>query len=357
MKKKFATILCTVLCTAPLLAGCGAKQKENPVGAVYKESTESEFMPDKEEKPDVDETGAESETTGENQETKADDSPFAFEIDDSVIYDAEGVTVTMDELHLENDALRMTFTMDNHNPDNKKASFVGAMNINGFEYPLYTCDIQSVSADESDTQTLSIPVDSILEFQEMIDAESMSVEYLAIHYSIQIGSDSEWIAGDKIFENPTFEDDFTKIYGDKITEFNYDIYYSHDGEWISVPVLLQVYEKHTEKNNTLITLRRIGYLDLSEGETVGFDSSYIDVSLNDVSISNIQVCLFEQGSLVPEMYARHTSDAVYCIVYDTPENIRKALEIANDVPLEANLYIRDMIDYYGTGISVPISLE
>ena len=354
MKKQFVAFLCTVLCVFLLLAGCGAGKEEQQETLSFEGSKSVENEPEEpvEPEPEVEpeeeepeepaaepeEESEEEEVIEEDADSEAGDSLFAFEIDDPVIYDSEGVTVTMDgSWDPYKDLMELTFTMDNHNPDNKKVSFEASIYIDGFYFSRFT--ISGLAVDESKTQKAGGYLTEYFKLKEWIDADPVPIESLSINYLVQIGSDGKRVPGSIVFSNPEFTDAaFTQIYGDKIDEFDYD----RDLDGMS-DATCEVYVKHMENNYTLITMKVVSSVDL-EGS---FFFPGIDVYINDKWCSNY---LFVLRSNI-----FHNGDMI-CSIYDTPENIRKEMEIPNDVPLEG--YIKTSVnDTKGKAITIPVILE
>lgn len=351
MKKRFAVVLCAALCVSLLIAGCGAGKEEQQETLVFegakKVETEPEELvePKPEEEPEAQEPATEPGEESEEEEIIeeiADDvvnnSLFAFEMENPVIYDAEGVTVTMDEWNWnsETDFLVLVFTMENNNTDNKKVTFEATVNIDGFSFDYFR--ISGLAVGESQTKQVSGFLTHNFELKELINADSMLIESLSIHYLSQIGSDGEKIPGHIVFSNPEFTDAaFAQIYGGKIDEFDYD----RDRNGTS-DITYEVYVKHTENNYTLVTMKVANSVDL----TSGLYYPGIDVSINDKICNNT---LLRLGSEMSD------NGDMMCAVYDTPENIRNEMEISNDVPLEG--YIRTGMYRGKEEITIPAILE
>lgn len=329
MKRKTAAILCTALCTALLLTGCGAGKEEPQAAPSYEETAKTEPQqeepaePEKEQEPEVEEPEAQEEIIEDDAVPEDNDSPFAFEIEDPVIYDEEGVTVTLDEWNLDGDSLSLTCSMTNNNPDNKKVNFRADPIIDDFDPfgtgPYGTISFSNLAVGENDTNTATLDLRYHFQSEETIGIEPLPINSLSFSYQVQIGSDSEAVLGRTFFKNPEFtEDDFSKVYGDKIDEFECDGYKNG----YLVLFSFEVYLKHTENDYTLITLKRIDNTDCP------MSGDLESVNINDKQIKPIDTI---GGSFCID-------GGIKCYVFDTPENIRKEYEISNDVPLEGYIY-------------------
>lgn len=372
MKRKIATVLCTALSAVFLIAGCGG-EKEAPQVTPSNEETQATVTPsekpaepDPEEESEAEDIEIQEEVPDEDTSSEADNSPFLFEIENPVIYDAEGVTITMDEWKSEEDyedRMTWTFSVTNNNPDNKKVSFsVYSIYIDNFEVTSgeFSLDVSNLSVGETVTRGREWYVYDYFSFKEMIDTVSLPMESLSLYYTVQIGSDGEQVPGVAYFKNPELsKDDFVKVYGNKIDEV--DISTSHS---------LEVYKKHIEKNGyTLITLKLVGDYDENNRFVVGWLDG-CNIYINDKLTKSLKgaygygIYGFEGG-----LRNRYGDDSkIMCLVYDTPENIRKENEISNDVPLEGyiSLIVRKYAIYYsdvwefedsGEPINIPVALE
>lgn len=355
MKKQLAAVLCTVLCATLLLAGCGGGKEEQQETSTYEETDETETEqeepdepeaepeeeePEEEPEAEPEEEPEEEETIEEDVDSEASDSPFAFVIDNPVIYDSEGVTVTMDgNWSPDNDLMELEFTMDNNNPDNKKVSFNATISVDGFNFGSF--NINGLAVGESQTQSARGYLTDYFKLKEMIDADSLPLESLSIYYVAQIGSDGEKVPGNTVFSDPTFTDAaFAQIYGDKVGEFDY----SRDNDGIS-DATCEVYVKHTENNYTLIAMKVVTSEDV---ERTAYYPGIYSITINDKWCNNY---LYGYGS-----YICNNGD-MFVSIFDTPENIRKDMEIPNDVPLEAIIDTGFYDSASRENITIPVTLE
>ena len=336
MKRKIATALCTTLSVMFLLVGCGAGKEEQQMPS-SNEETEATITPS--EKPSEPESGEESEledleiqgeVPDEDANSEADVNPLLFEIENPVIYDAEGVTVTIDEWNLEGDSMKLTCSITNNNPDNKKVTFSASAVIDNYS-DAGNLSFKNIVVGENDIQVAKGSLYGYFKFKENIGTESLPIESLSLYYKVQVGSDGETVLGHTVFKNPEItEDNFQKVYGDRIGEFEID--QNHDG----IPdIPYEVYQKHIEKNNyTLITIKPAND---SDNNDLFMDYWNAGVFINDIGDRPVRTV---DGN---ETFFVRSETKMYCYLFDTPENIRKEFEISNDVPLEGNLVIYDML--------------
>ena len=316
MKKHFVTILCATLCTA-LLFGCGSKEEEQIEEAVVEiEEAVQPEEPIPEPEPVTEEP--DDEIAEEEPEPETDDNFPLFKIDNPIIYDAEGVTVTLDEYNIDenNEYLNLTLSIVNQNPDNKKVYFrTHAFVDGGFSS---TIESSELIAGESDTIAIHVLISEYFEFRELINAGSIPMESLTISYDIQIGSDSEYVYGQAEFTNSDFtEEDFKNVYGEKINEVELLIQNpAHDSDFATYKI--EIYLKHTEDDYTLITAKEINT----------FDPRPLNLYGIQVQINNNQRLHYSVYSSLGS-YAQNVP--IIRQVFDTPN--RAELEIPNDVAI------------------------
>lgn len=261
---------------------------------------------------------------------------------DNIIYNSDGVLVTLDDFDIETS--NAVISIQNDNPDNKKVYFsLRALTVNGIwhssskakRYINNSYDVNlPISAGEGKTRTVSCGglngYNPYYESNLYMLGEtytSLPVETICLFYQVQIGNNGERVDGHTVLKTRDYNDgDLEAAYGEKIYEFKAG----------NVP--FEVYQKKDISGGSTVVIRNVGDMQLDfEGVTDIKDSNdtytrtYWVVN-NMPTKYNMEEYEYSQTPMMPD-------GGIRIFQIESPEFIRKELEIPDNKPLEVSIQL------------------
>ena len=372
MKKGLVKLLGIVLC-AGLLTGCGKEQEVVQRNVATEESKQTEGDKQTEKEPEtktiedeqVQSVKEEQSTEGNDdseQESNQSEPDTVFHIDDTVIFDEEGVTVTLKDFSY--DKMESSYYLDseddfdtyyykvnvvNNNPDNRKVSFrICDVSLNGFSARISPYTFNEILVGDSEEYDGKKITDNTYRIALGVFRERLNrfpIETVGIYYYIQIGSDSEWKHGQTFIKTSNYKDsNWEKLYGDKI--------YEED--------MTAESSDYQDKMGNISVYLRDGIDDIyRDGIAVKcitvLNSGDLELKFTDISIViNGEVdrehCNANWIGNTPMLKGEYI---VFLI--DTPKNIRRNMELSNDELLDVSLQFT-LIDENGTTYDYEVNI-
>ncbi len=296
----------------------------------------------------------------EDQEESQNEMEEFFETENFTIYDQDGVTITLENVaidewlaHYEDRGYVSSddspvISIMNNNPDNKKLRFeVSAITFNGIEGDLYYGDLRFDYIEAGGNSSKEIWLADGLfsdDYQEAVkrlnqDFKSYPVETIGFYYKIQVGSDSELVSGCTILKTSKYQEgNLEKAYGEKICELEVE----------AEKTTCEVYYKQDADGFTVV-LRNMGAEDGVNNEYCiqsGLENPWL---INGKKVKEYKTYGYSNGRIKRE------GGVAVLRLEDTAEGIRKKAEIPNDEPIE----IQMSVQVYGEweDVIIPLPFE
>ena len=231
MNKLLKSTLCLWLLSCFLcfsLCGCGKEEASipnEPIEELPETASEVEEVEFEEEAPEHEETTNEEVPSSEisEEELYANPSGMIDNVDDKIIFNDGGVSIEFDKFTIdESQGDRLSFTVKNDNPDNKKVILSNPMvNLNGLcssgrEIIVNGTGDYSIEVLNGDTVSCSVIYghDSYKNVLDQLDCPNMPIETINIALYVAIGSDSNPVCVKKTMKTDDFnETDMQNLFG------------------------------------------------------------------------------------------------------------------------------------------------